>query len=320
MSDAGGSKRIGRVEASATPAAGMSANRLAVAMLAPAILFIVLLVGFPLGLAIYYSFTNVTTGGSEVTVIGFDHFRALLSSPTFMRALGNTFLFTFGSLIVMLILATIQAELLVRPFRGKWLVRFLILLPWTAPAALAVIGWLWFLDSTFSPIDWLLRQAGLLGEAGALFGPLPNMYWLGDPLLAMVSVIMVNVWRMLPLATVIVLAGLNSIPGEIFEQARVDRSGYFRTLFQITLPLLSPILLVAILFAFVFTFADMIVIFILTRGGPADSTQVLSSLAFFTGIAGGNLGRGAAVALFLFPVLAGFSALLLALIRRRDVS
>lgn len=299
---------------------GLSDSALAVWMLAPAILFIVLLIGFPLGLAVYYSLSNVTTGGSEVTFIGLDHFSRLIRDPTFQGALANTFLFTFGSLVVMLILATIQAELLMRDFRGKWLVRFLILLPWTAPAALAVIGWLWLFDSVFSPIDWLLRAVGLLGSPDALLGPLPNLYWLGDPILAFVSVILVNVWRMLPLATVIVLAGLNSIPPELFEQARVDRAGYFRRLFQITLPLLSPILLVAILFAFVFTFADMIVIFILTRGGPANSTQVLSSLAFFTGIAGGNLGRGAAIALFLFPVLAGVSALLLSLIRRSEVS
>jgi multiple sugar transport system permease protein len=293
---------------------------LAVAMLAPAILFILLLVGVPLALALYYSLSNVTTGGSTVTFVGLEHFRMLIGDPTFRRAVGNTMLFTFGSLALMLVLATIQAELLMRDFRGKWAVRFLILLPWTAPAALAVIGWLWLLDSTFSPVDWLLREVGLLGRVGAPLGPLPNLYWLGSPTLAMVSVITVNVWRMLPLATVIVLAGLNSIPREIFEQARVDRAGYFRRLFHVTLPLLSPILLVAVLFAFVFTFADMIVIFILTRGGPANSTQVLSSLAFFTGIAGGNLGRGAAVALFLFPALAGVSALLLALIRRSEVS
>src|SRR5690606_3302778 len=146
-----------------------------------------------------------------------------------------------------------------------------ILLPWTAPVALGMIGWLWMLDSVFSPIDWLLRQVELLGRPGAALGALPNLYWLGHPVLAMVSVFMVNVWRTLPLATVIVLAGLNSIPREIVEQSRVDRAGYLRRLFDITLPMLSPILLVAILFTFVFTFADMIAIFVLTRGGPANS-------------------------------------------------
>jgi len=293
---------------------------LAVGMIAPAVLFIVLLVGVPFGLAIYYSLHDVTTGGTVPRWVGLGNFQELLSDRNFITALKNTLFFTFGTLITVLILATIQAELLMRKFRGKWVVRFLLLLPWTAPVALGLIGWLWMYDSVFSPIDWLLRQVGLLGHPGALLGPLPNLYWLGSKYLAMPSVIIVNVWRLLPLATVIVLAGLNSIPSDVIEQARIDRAGYMRRLFDITLPMLSPILLIAILFTFVFTFADMISIFILTRGGPANSTQVLASMAFFTGILGGNLGKGAAVALFLFPALAGVSALLLSLIRRSEVT
>lgn len=293
---------------------------LAVGMIAPAVLFIVLLVGVPFGLAIYYSLHDVTTGGTAARWVGLGNFGELLGDRNFMTALKNTLVFTFGTLITVLILATIQAELLMRKFRGKWVVRFLLLLPWTAPVALGLIGWLWMYDSVFSPIDWLLRQVGLLGHPGALLGPLPNLYWLGSKQLALPSVVIVNVWRLLPLATVIVLAGLNSIPGDVIEQARIDRAGYLRRLFDITLPMLSPILLVAILFTFVFTFADMISIFILTRGGPANSTQVLASMAFFTGILGGNLGKGAAVALFLFPALAGVSAILLGLIRRSEVA
>lgn len=293
---------------------------LAVGMLAPAILFIVLLVGVPFGLALYYSVHDVTTGGSDVRFVGLRHFIDLFDDRVFLRALRNTGVFTFSTLAIVLILSTIQAELLMRNFRGKWIVRFLILLPWTAPVALGMIGWLWMLDSVFSPIDWLLRQVGLLGSPGAPLGALPNMYWLGEPGLAMASVIGVNVWRILPLATMIVLAGLNSIPRDVIEQARIDRAGYVRRLFDVILPMLSPILMVAILFTFVFVFSDMIAIFILTRGGPADSTHVLASHAFFTGILGGNLGRGAAIALYLFPVLAGVSALLLRMIRRSEVT
>lgn len=299
---------------------GPNQTLLAVLMLAPAVIFIVALVGVPFGLAVYYSLHDVTTGGTTPRWVGLGNFADLLSDRTFLTALRNTVLFTFSTLVVVLILSTIQAELLMRSFRGKWVVRFLLLLPWTAPAALGLIGWLWMLDSVFSPIDWVLRQVGLLGRPGAALGALPNLYWLGDRTLAIVSVILVNVWRLLPLATVIVLAGLNSIPRDVVEQSRIDRAGYMRRLFDITLPMLSPILLVAILFTFVFTFGDMINIFILTRGGPANSTQVLPSLAFFTGILGGNLGKGAAIAMFLFPVLAGISALLLRLIRRSEVS
>lgn len=292
-------------------------NRLlAAAMLAPAILYIVALLGIPLGLAIYYSLSDITTGGSGIGFVGLGNFRALVDDPIFHRALWNTFLFSFASLLVVLVLATVQAELLLRSFRGKWLVRFLILLPWTAPVSLSVIGWLWMFDSIFSPIDWALRQAGLLGQPGAVLGAQPNLYWLGAPVLALASIVLVNVWRMLPLATVIILAGLSSIPPDIQEQALVDGAGYFRRLFQVTLPMVFSIFMVAVLFTFVFTFTDMVVVYTLTRGGPADATQVLTTLAFFTGVQGGSLGQGAAIALFLFPVLAGISAILLVLIRR----
>jgi multiple sugar transport system permease protein len=298
-------------------AARSSDRTLAALLIAPAIVYIVALLAVPVGLAIYYSFSDVTTGGTAPTFVGLGNFIALVHDPNFQTALINTFILTCGTLAVTLVLASIEAEILLRVHRGKWLIRFLILLPWTAPVSLSVIGWLWMLDSTFSPIDWTLRYAGLLGHPGALLGSLPNLYWLGRPVLAMVSIIMVSVWRILPLATMIILAGLNSIPRDIHEQSLVDGARYLRRLFQVTLPMLFPILMVAILFTFVFTFTDMVVVYILTRGGPANSTQVLTTLAFFTGIESGSLGQGAAIALFLFPVLAGISGVILSMARRR---
>ncbi len=292
---------------------------LAGALIAPAIIYIVALMGVPFVLSIYYSLSDVTTGGTDAPFVGLANFRALIGDPTFQQTLYNTFLLSGMTLLVVLVLGTIQAELLIRSFRGKWLVRFLILLPWTAPVSLSVIGWLWMFDSIFSPIDWSLRQAGLLGHPGALLGPATNLYWLGSGGLPMASIILVNVWRILPLGTVIVLAGLNSIPREVEEQALIDGAGYFRRLFQVTLPMMLPIFGIAVLFTFVFTFTDMVLVYILTRGGPANSTHVLTTLAFFTGVQGGSLGQGAAVALFMFPVLTALSAIVLMLIRRREV-
>jgi multiple sugar transport system permease protein len=130
----------------------------------------------------------------------------------------------------------------------------------------------------------------------------------------------VNVWRLLPLATVIILAGLSSIPQDIHDAAQVDGAGFWRHLFRINIPLVMPIMLVALLFGIVFTFTDMIVIFVLTRGGPYDTTQVIASLAFFTGIQGGDLASGAAIALFLFPVLVAVAILFLTLARRAEVT
>ncbi|WP_269497412.1 carbohydrate ABC transporter permease [Castellaniella sp. S9] len=292
---------------------------LALGMVMPAILYITLLLGIPIILAVVYSLNDVTTGGTAMRYIGLENFTALLDTPDFMRAIGNTFNITLSTLVGVLVLGTIQAELLMRPVRGKWLIRFLILLPWTAPASLSAIAWLWMLDSTFSPIDWMLRGMGLLGHPGALFGDFDNTFWLGRSGLALFSIILVNIWRLLPLGTVIILAGLNGVPRDIVEQAQIDGAGYFRRLFQVILPMLIPVFGVTILFTFVFVFTDIATVFILTRGGPANATQVLPTLAFFTGVQGGSLGRGAATALFLLPVLAAVSILTLSLIRRREI-
>lgn len=283
---------------------------LAGVFMSPTIIYILALVGFPFVLAIIYSFTDITTGNPELEFVGFETFRSILADPVFRRALANTFWFAVISNLLVVILATAMAELLTRDFKGKWMVRFFLLLPWVAPVSLATITWLWTLDSIFSPIDWLLRQAGLISE---------NMFWLGQPELAMTSVIAVQVWRIAPLAAVIVMAGLTAIPNDINDAVAVDGAGFWRRLFQITIPLLAPIIAVAVLFGVILTIADMSVIFVLTRGGPTHSTQVLSTWAFFKGIEGGALGQGAAMSLFMFPVLVGITAVILRLARRREV-
>jgi multiple sugar transport system permease protein len=252
--------------------------------------------------------------------VGLSNFQAVLKDPVFRKSLINTVIFTFVSQALVLVLAKILALALIKDFRGKWLVRFLILLPWTTPIALGTVGWMWILDSIFSPIDWILRYMGLLGVPDAILGANSNLYWLGVPSLAMLSVILVHTWRMLPLATVILLAGLTAIPQEILDAAEVDGAGYWRRLFQIMIPMLLPIMTVAVLFGIVFTFTDITVVYLLTQGGPVHSTQVLASWAFFKGIEAGDLAQGAAVALFLFPAMAGVAALMLRFARRTEVT
>jgi multiple sugar transport system permease protein len=286
-------------------------------LLLPAVLYIGALVGFPFYLAILYSFSDITVGDQSLDLVGLGNFTAVVEDPTFRRSLQNTFVFTFASQALVLVLANILALALTADFRGKWVVRFLILLPWTTPIALGAIGWLWMLDSVFSPIDWILRQLNLLGPG--VLGSESNLYWLGRPELAMLSVVLVHVWRMLPLATVIILAGLTSIPQDVKDAAAVDGAGFWRELFQVTVPLMLPIMAVAVLFGVVFTFTDMTVVYVLTRGGPIDRTQVLASWAFFKGIQGGDLAQGAAIALFLLPVLVVVAVLVLRLARRTEV-
>lgn len=291
-------------------------------LLLPTVIYILALVGIPLILALLYSVSDVTVGDQSIDIVGLKNFRDALDNATFRTALQNTFYFTIVSQIIVLVLANILALVLLADFKGKRLVRFLVLLPWTTPIALGVLGWLWTLDNVYSPIDYVLRQVGLLG-VGSPLGPDwsgSNALWLAYPDRARFSVLVLYVWRTLPLATVILLAGLTAIPQDIKDAADVDGAGYFRQFFAIRLPLLLPIMAVAILYGIVFSFTDMIVVFILTRGGPIDSTQVLATWAYFKGIDGGNLGQGAAIALFLFPVLVGVAALMLRLARRTEVS
>ena len=169
-------------------------------MLLPAIVYIVALVGFHFFLAIAYSLSDITVGDQSLDFVGLRNFVDVVQNPTFQKSLKNTFIFTFASQALVLVLANILALALSTNFRGKWVVRFLILLPWTTPVALATIGWLWMLHSVFSPIDWILRAVHLLGP-DTLLGPSSNLYWLGRSELAMLSVILVQTWRILPLAT-----------------------------------------------------------------------------------------------------------------------
>jgi len=282
-------------------------------MLAPAIVYIVALVGFPFVLAIIYSLSNVTVGSEGFHFVGLANFRQLVNSPQFWVAVKNTIFFTVVSQIAVIVLANILAMALLKDFPGKWLVRLLILLPWVAPISLGSIAWLWMLDPIYSIFNWVLRAVGWLGPNG-------RYIWLGQPDLAMASIIVVDVWRLLPLATVIILAGLSSIPKDLLEAAAIDGAGVVRRTFEIAMPLLLPIMLVAVLFGVVFTVTDLIVVFVLTRGGPFNSTQVLASWAYFTGIDSGDLATGAAISLFLFPVLVAIAVVLLRIAKRTELT
>ena len=286
-------------------------SRLGATLLLPAVVYIAALVGLPFFLALFYSVSDVKVASDEIHFVGLRNFADVLATPAFRRALRNSFVFTVLSQVFVLAGATTLALALKEAFRTRRVVRFLILLPWVAPISLGSIGWKWLLDSIYSVFNWFLARLHLVES--------PPM-WLGEPGLAMASVVLVHTWRMLPFATVVLLAGLTSIPRDIPEAAAMDGAGFWRTHFQITLPMIRPIILVALLFGVIFTFTDMTVVYILTRGGPYDTTQVLPSLAFFTGILGGDLSGGAAISLFLFPLLVLAAFLMLRTSRRSEVT
>ena len=282
-------------------------------MFLPAILYVLAVVGVPFVLAFIYSVGDVKIASVGYHFVGLANFRSVLQSPAFRRSLYDSVVFTVGTQIIVLVGSTILALALKEPFRGRGLVRFLILLPWVAPVSLGAIGWKWILDSLYSVINWVLIALHLVR-------PFEGPMWLGEPSLAMMSVIGVESWRLLPFSTVILLAGLTAIPRDIPEAAAVDGAGFWRTMFQITIPMMLPIVNVAVLFGIIFTFTDMTVVYILTRGGPYDTTQVLPSLAFFTGVLGGDLAEGAAISIFLVPLLVAVAYLMLRVAHRSEVA
>ena len=286
---------------------------LATLLISPAVLFIGALVGIPFVLAIYLSFTDATAGELTGKWVGLANFREQLHDSIFRGALWHTFLFTVISQAVVIVVAGLLAHALVHGFRGRWLLRFLILLPWAAPVALTAIGFLWFYDPQASIWNWFLVHLHIVSASNV-----PN--WLGTPKAAMSSIITVQAWRTIPFATVIFLAGVSSIPQEVDDAAAIDGATGLRKFWYVSLPLLLPIAIVAVLFGIVFTATDMIVPYILTNGGPFNSTQVLTTWAFQTGINSGNIGEGAAIALFMLPVLALVTIGMLVFARRAEVT
>jgi multiple sugar transport system permease protein len=285
---------------------------LGAAMFGPAVIYILLIIGAPFALAVFYAFSDARIGSTELHFVGLENFRSILHSPSFRQAVQNSIVFTICAQAIVVVCAMTLSTALEKPFRGRGMVRFLILLPWVAPVSLGTIGWKWILDSIYSVITWILVYLHFFTKFNA---PM----WLGEPHLAMASVICVHCWRLIPFSTVVMLAGRSAIPKEIPEAAAIDGAGFWRTLFQIRIPMMLPIINVALLFGTIFTFTDMTVVYILTAGGPFDSTQTLPSLAFATGIQGSDLAAGAAISLFLVPVLIAVAYFMLRVAHRAEV-
>jgi multiple sugar transport system permease protein len=276
-------------------------------LILPALLLIVGLVAYPFFTAIYFSLSDYWVG-SPGEFVGLENFRQILTNEVFHRTVYNSFVFTAVAVVLKAVLGVWLAMLLFRDFRFKRLIRGAVLLPWVIPTALSTLAWWWMFDSLYSVVNWTGIRLGLIEAPG------PN--WLGMTSYAMAAVIAVNVWRGLPFFAIIVLAGLVSIPREYYESAEVDGAGSWGRFRHVTLPLLKPVLAVVILFSTIFTFADFNIVQVLTRGGPVNTTHLFATLAYQTGLVGGNLGQGAAISLFLFPMLAAVVFIQLRYIRR----
>ena len=280
--------------------------------IAPAILYVLVLVALPFFLAIYYSISAFTIYDPSYRFVGAKNFFDVIQSEVFRRTLINTFIFTIGAQVIGLLLGKFAAMLLMQDFPGRGLARALVVLPWAVPVSLATLAWQWMFDSLYTVINWTLIAIGLVNAEHP-----PQ--WLGQQDLAMIAVTVVHAWRLFPFGVVIFIAGFTSVPKDVLDAATVDGAGFWRRNYQIILPIIAPIVVIALIFGTVFTFTDLSVVYLLTKGGPINATQVLGSLAFQVGILSGDVAHGAVICLFLFPFLLIAVVFMLRALRRREI-
>jgi len=268
-------------------------RRLALCLLLPTLVLLALFIAYPFVKGIELSVTD-TTVGVPGKFVGFDNFAKIWSDDIFHIAVWNTCLYTLVTTVVKLALGLWLALLLNRDFRGKAFMRAFILLPFIIPTVLSTFAWKWMFDPTFSVLNYVLWHLGVIHG---------RINWLGDPTLAMLSVIIVNVWRGVPFYAISLLAGLQTISPELHEAAAIDGARAWARFRHVTWPLLLPVTLVIVLFSVIQTFADFQLVYVLTGGGPANATQLFATYAYQLGIGTGLLSQGAAISLAIFPIL-----------------
>jgi multiple sugar transport system permease protein len=266
---------------------------------APALVFMAVLMIYPLFRSITLSLTNQQIGVPG-SFVGLQNYAQLLRQGVFQQALINSAIYAGGALTLKMVLGMGLALLLNRMRWGQSFFRALALFPWVIPISMSVLVWQWMYNPSYSVLNWLLARVGI-----------PPVQWLGSSFWAHVAVITVNVWRGTPFFAIALAAGLNTVPKELYEVASLDGARPWRVFFRITLPLIMPIFVIVLMYSTVQTVSDFEIVFILTRGGPGNSTYLLGPLAFQIGLAGTDLSKGAAISLFIFPVLfvAAFFAL-----------
>jgi multiple sugar transport system permease protein len=276
-------------------------------MLAPGVLFLLAFVAYPFFYGIFLSLEERRVA-QPGTFVGLANFATALQDAVFWQVTRNTFVYTLVATFFKMVGGLAMALVINQSFRGRNLARAFLLLPFIVPTVLSTVAWMWILDPTFSVINWSLLHSGLVKE---------NFSWLGNANLAMVSIIAVNTWRGLPFYGITLLAGLQTIPPDLYEAAAIDGASVTQRFRYVTLPVIKPVLIIVTMFSVIFTFSDFQLVYVLTHGGPANATHLFATYAFDIGMSAGVLGMGAAVALAMLPAL-GLLIVALTLYLRRE--
>jgi multiple sugar transport system permease protein len=275
--------------------------------LVPAALCMLATVVVPIGLAIKMSLYNdVLYKPQAYHFIGLGNYVRLVQDPVFWLTLWNSVVWVFGSVVLQFVAGFAAALLLHQSFTGRALVRTLTLLPWIIPGVVVGLIWEWLYQPNYGVINDLLLKAGWMHDRVA---------WLSSPDLAMAAVIFTNIWRGIPFFAIMLLAGLQAIPGELYEAAHVDGAGVVSRFWHITLPLLRPIIVVATATRIIWTFNYADLIFVMTGGGPANATQITSTYTLMQAYTNLDFGYAGALSVVLLLVMLAFTAAYLRITR-----
>ena len=278
-------------------------STIAFVMTLPLIAVIVGLVVWPSIYSIYLSLLSK----KMTAFVGLDNYAFLIKRPTFRMVIFQTVFFAVAAVILKALIGFILAHLMHNiPSKTQRIWRGLLLLPWVIPAAMSTLTWWWLFDPSYSAFNWVLNVFGF-----------PSVPWLGETWWARFSVILVNVWIGAPFFMIMYLAALKSVPEQLYEAAAIDGATAIQKLYYVTLPMMRNIIAITVLFSLILTFANFDIVRILTNGGPQDQTHLFSTYAFQVGIQSGDIPLGAAVSLFMLPILAIFAYFILSGVNRR---
>jgi multiple sugar transport system permease protein len=269
-------------------------STIAFVMALPLILLIALLVVYPALFSMYLA----TLNKSMEHFVGFGNFEFLFKRDTFWMVVKQSCIFAISAVFFKALIGFFLAHFVhTIPAKGQRKWRGMLLVPWVIPPAMSTLGWFWLFDPSYSAFNWLFVRIGI-----------DPVNWLGDPLWARISVILVNVWYGAPFFLIMYLAALKSVPEQLFEAASIDGANWWQKIWYITLPMMRNIISITVLFSLIVTFANFDIVRILTSGGPVDQTHVFATWAFNLGIQGNDIPLGASVSLFMLPIL-GISAI-----------
>lgn len=281
---------------------------LGIILMLPGALLLIVFMAYPFFLGIWLSMSDSMIGRMG-HFIGLRNFIDLLDDSIFLQTTRNSFTYALVTVPFKAVLGLGLALALNNRMRFSNPIRAAVMMPWIVPTALSTLGWFLIFDPVFSPISWLLRRMGVIHS---------NINFLGDPGLAISMLCLVNIWRGVPFFGIIILAGLQAVPQELHEAAAIDGANAWHRFRHVTIPAIKGIVLIASLLSIIWTFADFQLIYILTKGGPANETHIFGTYAYQIGLSATQIGMGAAIALYMFPILAVFAMLLLIYLRKED--